>query len=69
MPIYSTVQPSAKALGSILTYLTDAKRKPWQVVWVNLWEEAVLQCDSHTQSAVAWGRLWSLTSWRPWRPS
>uniref|UniRef100_A0A8D2DN05 Paladin n=1 Tax=Sciurus vulgaris TaxID=55149 RepID=A0A8D2DN05_SCIVU len=50
MPIYGTAQPSAKALGSILTYLTDAKRKLRQVVWVNLREEAVLQCDGHTRS-------------------
>ncbi|XP_062959027.1 paladin isoform X1 [Cynocephalus volans] len=50
MPIYGTAQPSAKALGSILAYLTDAKRKLWQVVWVNLREEAVLECDGHTHS-------------------
>lgn len=50
MPIYGTAQPSAKALGSILTYLTDAKRKLRQVVWVNLREEAVLECDGHTHS-------------------
>ncbi|XP_039727964.1 paladin isoform X3 [Pteropus medius] len=50
MPIYGTAQPSAKALGSILAYLTDAKRKLRQVVWVNLREEAVLECDGHTHS-------------------
>ncbi|KAG3264768.1 phosphatase domain containing, paladin 1 [Ictidomys tridecemlineatus] len=50
MPIYGTAQPSAKALGSILAYLTDAKRKLRQVVWVNLRQEAVLQCDGHTHS-------------------
>ncbi|XP_066206291.1 paladin isoform X3 [Saccopteryx leptura] len=50
MPIYGTAQPSAKALGSILAYLTDAKRKLWQVVWVNLREEAVLECDGHPHS-------------------
>ncbi|KAF6110531.1 phosphatase domain containing paladin 1 [Phyllostomus discolor] len=50
MPIYGTAQPSAKALGSILAYLTDAKRKLQQVVWVNLREEAVLECDGRTHS-------------------
>lgn len=39
-----------QALGSILAYLTDAKRKLRQVVWVNLRQEAVLQCDGHTHS-------------------
>ncbi|XP_004769576.1 paladin [Mustela putorius furo] len=50
MPIYGTAQPSAKALGSILAYLTDAKRKLRHVVWVSLREEAVLECDGHTHS-------------------
>lgn len=50
MPIYGMAQPSAKALGSILAYLTDTKRKLRQVVWVNLREEAVLECDGHTHS-------------------
>lgn len=50
MPIYGMAQPSAKALGSILTYLTDAKRKLQQVVWVNLREDAMLECDGHTHS-------------------
>ncbi|XP_037353512.1 paladin isoform X2 [Talpa occidentalis] len=50
MPIYGTAQPSAKALGSILAYLTDAKRKLRHIVWVNLREEAVLECDGHTRS-------------------
>ncbi|KAB0398331.1 hypothetical protein E2I00_001291 [Balaenoptera physalus] len=38
------------ALGSILAYLTDNKRKLQQVVWVNLREEAVLECDGRTHS-------------------
>lgn len=50
MPIYGMAQPSAKALGRILTYLRDAKRKLQQVVWVNLREDAVLECDSHIHS-------------------
>ncbi|XP_012618065.1 paladin [Microcebus murinus] len=50
MPIYGMAQPSAKALGSILAYLTDAKRKLRRVVWVNLREEAVLECDGRTHS-------------------
>ncbi|XP_006837528.1 PREDICTED: paladin [Chrysochloris asiatica] len=50
IPIYGTAQPSTKALGGILAYLTDAKRKLRQVVWVNLREEAVLECDGQTHS-------------------
>ncbi|EGV93769.1 Paladin [Cricetulus griseus] len=50
MPIYGTAQPSAKALGSILAYLSDAKRKLRQVVWINLREEIVLECDGHIHS-------------------
>nr|XP_045256076.1 paladin isoform X2 [Macaca fascicularis] len=38
------------ALGSILAYLTDAKRRLRKVVWVSLREEAVLECDGHTHS-------------------
>uniref|UniRef100_A0A2R8MZD3 Paladin n=1 Tax=Callithrix jacchus TaxID=9483 RepID=A0A2R8MZD3_CALJA len=50
MPIYGMAQPSAKALGSILAYLTDAKRKLQRVIWVSLREEAVLECDGHMHS-------------------
>ncbi|KAL0616927.1 Paladin, partial [Plecturocebus cupreus] len=50
MPIYGMAQPSAKALGSILAYLMDAKRKLRRVIWVSLREEAVLECDGHTHS-------------------
>lgn len=50
MPIYGTAQPSAKALGGILAYLSDAKRKLRQVVWINLREEVVLECDGHIHS-------------------
>ena len=42
--------PVPQALGSILAYLTDSKRKLQQVVWVNLREEAVLECDGQTHS-------------------
>uniref|UniRef100_A0AAA9SB27 Paladin n=1 Tax=Bos taurus TaxID=9913 RepID=A0AAA9SB27_BOVIN len=50
LPIYGMAQPSAKALGSVLAYLTDSKRKLQQVMWVNLREEAVLECDGRTHS-------------------
>ncbi|KAI4550218.1 hypothetical protein MJT46_018944 [Ovis ammon polii x Ovis aries] len=50
LPIYGMAQPSAKALGSILAYLTDSKRRLQQVVWVNLREEAVLECDGRAHS-------------------
>ncbi|XP_006889104.1 PREDICTED: paladin [Elephantulus edwardii] len=50
VPIYGTAQPSTKALGSLLAYLTDAKRKLRQVMWVSLREEPVLECDGQTHS-------------------
>ncbi|XP_054493570.2 paladin [Agelaius phoeniceus] len=43
MPIYGTAQPSSKSLGSVLRYLTDAKRKHSRILWINLREEAVLE--------------------------
>ncbi|NWW17673.1 PALD protein, partial [Falcunculus frontatus] len=43
MPIYGTAQPSSKTLGSVLRYLTDAKRKHSRIVWISLREEVVLE--------------------------
>ncbi|NWV43096.1 PALD protein, partial [Grantiella picta] len=43
MPVYGTAQPSSKTLGSVLRYLTDAKRKHSRIVWINLREEVVLE--------------------------
>uniref|UniRef100_A0A8C0HMN8 Paladin n=1 Tax=Buteo japonicus TaxID=224669 RepID=A0A8C0HMN8_9AVES len=43
MPVYGTAQPSSKTLGSVLRYLTDAKRKHARIVWINLREEVVLE--------------------------
>ncbi|NXA36679.1 PALD protein, partial [Eudromia elegans] len=47
MPVYGTAQPSSKALGTVLRYLTDGKRRHSRVLWVNLREEVVL--DGHEQ--------------------
>ncbi|XP_074010476.1 paladin isoform X2 [Numenius arquata] len=43
MPIYGMAQPSSKTLGSVLRYLTDAKRKHARIVWISLREEVVLE--------------------------
>uniref|UniRef100_A0A8D0HG44 Paladin n=1 Tax=Sphenodon punctatus TaxID=8508 RepID=A0A8D0HG44_SPHPU len=43
MPVYGTAQPNSKAIGSVLSYLTDAKRKYSHILWVNLREEVVLE--------------------------
>ncbi|KFV65917.1 Paladin, partial [Dryobates pubescens] len=45
MPVYGMAQPSCKSLGSVLRYLTDAKRKHARIVWVSLREEAVLEAN------------------------
>ncbi|NXE47896.1 PALD protein, partial [Casuarius casuarius] len=43
MSVYGTAQPSSKTLGSVLRYLTDAKRKHSHILWINLREEVVLE--------------------------
>ncbi|KAM4636226.1 paladin isoform 2-T2 [Discoglossus pictus] len=45
MPIYGTAQPNAKATGCVLTYLTDAKRKYSNILWVNLREDIALEAN------------------------
>ncbi|GCB74670.1 hypothetical protein scyTo_0003761, partial [Scyliorhinus torazame] len=42
MPIYGMAQPSSEACGSVLTYLTDEKRRYNAILWVTLREELVL---------------------------
>ncbi|XP_044516229.1 paladin [Gracilinanus agilis] len=48
MPVYGMAQPNAKAMASVLAYLTDSKRKHQRVNWINLREEAVVECDGLT---------------------
>ncbi|XP_062436782.1 paladin isoform X3 [Rhea pennata] len=43
MSVYGTAQPSSKTVGSVLQYLTDAKRKHSHILWINLREEVVLE--------------------------
>ncbi|NXD14668.1 PALD protein, partial [Nothocercus nigrocapillus] len=43
MSVYGTAQPSSKALGNVLRYLTDGKRKHSHILWINLREEVVLE--------------------------
>ncbi|XP_074088558.1 paladin [Macrotis lagotis] len=57
MPIYGMAQPNAKAMGSVLSYLTDSKRKHRQVSWINLREEAVVECDGQTYTLRERGNL------------
>ncbi|KAE8591054.1 hypothetical protein XENTR_v10018296 [Xenopus tropicalis] len=45
MPVYGTAQPSLKATGSVLSYLTDAKRKYSNILWVNLREDVILEAN------------------------
>uniref|UniRef100_A0A4X2L3Q6 Phosphatase domain containing paladin 1 n=1 Tax=Vombatus ursinus TaxID=29139 RepID=A0A4X2L3Q6_VOMUR len=57
MPIYGMAQPTAKAMGCVLAYLTDPKRKHRQVSWINLREEAVVECDGQTYTLRERGNL------------
>ncbi|XP_038599862.1 paladin isoform X1 [Tachyglossus aculeatus] len=57
MPIYGTAQPSSKAIGSVLSYLTDAKRKFTHILWVNLREEMVLEGNEQTYTLREPGHL------------
>ncbi|XP_068807080.1 paladin isoform X4 [Struthio camelus] len=43
MSVYGMAQPSSKTIGSVLQYLTDAKRKHSHILWINLREEVVLE--------------------------
>nr|XP_033796342.1 paladin isoform X2 [Geotrypetes seraphini] len=45
MPVYGMAQPNSKAIGCVLNYLTDAKRKYDNILWVNLREEVVLEAN------------------------
>uniref|UniRef100_A0A8C5U6E4 Paladin n=1 Tax=Malurus cyaneus samueli TaxID=2593467 RepID=A0A8C5U6E4_9PASS len=57
MPVYGTAQPSSKSLGSVLQYLTDAKRKHSRILWINLREEAVLEGNEQIYSLREPGHL------------
>ncbi|XP_019473486.1 paladin [Meleagris gallopavo] len=57
MPIYGTAQPSSKALGSVLRYLTDAKRKHSHILWVSLREEVVLEGNEQIYTLREPGKL------------
>ncbi|XP_020638778.3 paladin isoform X1 [Pogona vitticeps] len=48
MSVYGMAQPNSKAIGSVLNYLTDAKRKYSHILWVNLREEVVLEGNEQT---------------------
>ncbi|XP_047925552.2 paladin isoform X2 [Anser cygnoides] len=62
MPVYGTAQPSSKTLGSVLRYLTDAKRKHSRILWVNLREEVVLEGNEQVYTLREPGSLDELVS-------
>ncbi|KAK3559905.1 hypothetical protein QTP86_026418, partial [Hemibagrus guttatus] len=45
MPIYGMAQPTAEAVGVVLSYLTDEKRRYSAVLWVCVQDEPVLECN------------------------
>ncbi|CAL9699293.1 unnamed protein product [Knipowitschia caucasica] len=47
MPIYGMSQPNTQASASVLSLLTDQKRRHRHILWVNLQEELVLEANSH----------------------
>ncbi|XP_054840109.1 paladin isoform X1 [Eublepharis macularius] len=57
MPVYGMAQPNSKAIGSVLNYLTDAKRKYSHILWVNLREEVVLEGNEQTYTLREVGNL------------
>uniref|UniRef100_A0A8C2TD83 Phosphatase domain containing paladin 1 n=1 Tax=Coturnix japonica TaxID=93934 RepID=A0A8C2TD83_COTJA len=66
MPIYGTAQPSSKALGSVLRYLTDAKRKHSHILWVSLREEVVLEGNEQIYTLREPGSLDQLIPSQKW---
>ncbi|XP_018420406.1 PREDICTED: paladin isoform X2 [Nanorana parkeri] len=48
--IYGTAQPNSKATCCVLNYLTDAKRKYSNILWVNLREDVVLEGNEQIYS-------------------
>ncbi|XP_025065019.1 paladin isoform X1 [Alligator sinensis] len=57
MPVYGTAQPNSKAIGKVLSYLTDAKRKYSHILWINLREEVVLEGNEQTYTLREPGNL------------
>ncbi|KAJ6657742.1 hypothetical protein lerEdw1_001929 [Lerista edwardsae] len=57
MPVYGMAQPNSKATGTVLNYLTDAKRKYSRILWVNLREEVVLEGNEQTYTLREVGSL------------
>ncbi|XP_072311913.1 paladin [Eucyclogobius newberryi] len=47
MPVYGMSQPNTEASASVLSHLTDEKRKHRHMLWVNLQEELVLEANAH----------------------
>ncbi|MGH0123498.1 UNVERIFIED_CONTAM: hypothetical protein FKN15_012267 [Acipenser sinensis] len=45
MSVYGMAQPNSEATGFVVGYLTDEKRKHSHILWVNLQEEVVLECN------------------------
>ncbi|MGH0155374.1 UNVERIFIED_CONTAM: hypothetical protein FKN15_032825 [Acipenser sinensis] len=45
MSVYGMAQPNSEATGFVMGYLTDEKRKYSHILWVNLQEEVVLECN------------------------
>ncbi|XP_076830926.1 phosphatase domain containing paladin 1b isoform X2 [Brachyhypopomus gauderio] len=43
MPVYGMAQPSSEAVSTVLSYLTDDKRKYSSMLWVNLQEEVLVE--------------------------
>ncbi|KAK2866807.1 hypothetical protein Q7C36_002863 [Tachysurus vachellii] len=45
MPIYGMAQPTAEAVGVVLSYLADERRRHSVVLWVCVQDELVLECN------------------------
>uniref|UniRef100_A0A670ZQZ5 Paladin n=1 Tax=Pseudonaja textilis TaxID=8673 RepID=A0A670ZQZ5_PSETE len=57
MPVYGMAQPNSKAIGNVLNYLTDAKRKHSHILWINLREDIVLEENEQTYTLREAGNL------------
>ncbi|TSK22756.1 Paladin [Bagarius yarrelli] len=55
--VYGMAQPNSEAVSTVLSYLTDERRKHSRILWVNLQEELILEGNGQMLTTREPGRL------------